>query len=90
LTEEILKNSFLKLQTNDAVIGPAKDGGYYLLGMRKFITEVFKNKKWSTATVGKDTINDFKRLGLIHFVLPVLSDVDREEDLPKELLNKLR
>lgn len=90
LTEDILKNSFLKLQTNDAVIGPAKDGGYYLLGMRKFVTEFFKNKEWSTATVAKDTINDFKRLGLTHFVLPVLSDVDREEDLPKGLLNKLR
>ena len=90
LTEDILKNSFLKLQTNDAVIGPAKDGGYYLLGMRKFVTEFFKNKEWSTATVAKDTINDFKRLGLTHFVLFVLSDVDREEDLPKGLLNKLR
>ncbi|MFZ1808278.1 MAG: TIGR04282 family arsenosugar biosynthesis glycosyltransferase [Cyclobacteriaceae bacterium] len=90
LTEEILKESFIKLVTNDAVIGPAKDGGYYLLGMRTFVPEFFKGKEWSTATVAKDTINDFKRLGLTHFVLPALSDVDREEDLPKELLSKLR
>ncbi|HNP07860.1 MAG TPA: TIGR04282 family arsenosugar biosynthesis glycosyltransferase [Cyclobacteriaceae bacterium] len=90
LTEEILNQSFQKLESKDAVIGPAKDGGYYLLGMRRFIPDLFKNKEWSTSTVAKDTINDFKRLKLDYFELPTLRDVDREEDLPEELRVKLR
>ncbi|MEQ8364678.1 MAG: TIGR04282 family arsenosugar biosynthesis glycosyltransferase [Cyclobacteriaceae bacterium] len=90
LTKEVLNESFLRLEANDTVIGPAKDGGYYLLGMRKFVADFFKNKVWSTATVAQDTIKDFNRLGLTHFVLPVLSDVDREGDLPADFLKKLR
>lgn len=90
LTEKILEESFERLGNNDAVIGPAKDGGYYLLGMNKFYSEFFKDKKWSTSSVGRDTISDFNQLKLTHFLLPTLNDVDREEDLPKELLAKLR
>ena len=41
-----LKEAFDALTTHDTVIGPAKDGGYYLLGMRFLITDVFKNKEW--------------------------------------------
>lgn len=90
LTEHILKEAFERLKSSDTVIGPAKDGGYYLLGMNQFVPDFFGNKEWSSASVSRDTIDDFKRLNLTYFELPELSDIDREEDLPEELLTKLR
>jgi rSAM/selenodomain-associated transferase 1 len=82
LTYEILNVAFKELRTHDVVIGPAKDGGYYLLGMKRFHPVFFENKNWSTDSVFTDTINDTKRLNLTYHVLPVISDVDEETDLP--------
>lgn len=89
LTSAILQNAFVAMESCDGVIGPAKDGGYYLLGTRKFIQDLFNGKKWSTNTVAEDTINDFVRLGITYHTLPLLTDVDREEDLPIEILSRL-
>ncbi len=80
LTEAIIQEAFHQLNTNDVVIGPANDGGYYLLGMRKLCAELFENKQWSNDTVYQATINNFKELRLSNYVLPVLIDVDTEED----------
>jgi len=85
LTNDILKEAFESLKRHDAVVGPAVDGGYYLLGMNKMIPELFNNKKWSTSTVRDDTIEDLKLLQCSYHLLPVLHDVDRESDLPPEL-----
>ena len=82
ITEEIVTKAFEALEHNDTVIGPAADGGYYLLGMNKFIPELFDNKEWSTASVCVDTINDFKRFNLSYQQLPALHDIDTEADLP--------
>ncbi len=82
LTGSIIDQAFESLTTVDAVIGPAVDGGYYLLGMRKFYPAVFDNKRWSTDTVLKETVEDFESMGLTYSKLEVLRDVDREEDLP--------
>lgn len=90
LTEKILEDAFNALESKDAVIGPAKDGGYYLLGMRSFIPALFQNKKWSTASVASDTIKDFEYLNLSYHTLPLLTDVDTESDLPEEILSKLK
>ncbi|MGQ0738082.1 MAG: TIGR04282 family arsenosugar biosynthesis glycosyltransferase [Bacteroidota bacterium] len=87
LTADILKKAFEGLNTNDAVIGPAKDGGYYLLGMKKLITEIFENKKWSTASVYSETISDLEKAGFSYATLPLLNDVDRVEDVPEKLFN---
>lgn len=89
LTESLIKEAFLKLEEFDAVLGPAKDGGYYLLGTRKFIPQLFEGKDWSTSMVAQQTMNDFKQLGLTYHVLPSLTDVDTEADLPQEILDKL-
>jgi rSAM/selenodomain-associated transferase 1 len=83
LTEDILKQAFNALESSDAVIGPARDGGYYLLGMNKPYTEVFRNKDWSTETVFKETIRDFDSLGLKYAKLQMLRDIDIEDDLPE-------
>ncbi len=81
LSEEYLKLAYGTLDNDDAVIGPAKDGGYYLLGLSGFYPHFFKDKVWSTNTVAQDTIKDFEKLGLSFSELPPLSDVDVEEDL---------
>ncbi len=85
ITEEILTEAFEALDRHDAVIGPAVDGGYYLLGMNKFIPELFDNKQWSTSSVGKATIDDLKRLSYSYQLLPQLRDIDTESDLPQYL-----
>ena len=85
LTEDFLVKSFETLQHSNAVIGPAADGGYYLLGMSKFIPELFNDKNWSTSSVCDDTIQDLKRLHCSYHLLPTLQDVDRESDLPQYL-----
>lgn len=81
LSPEILNNAFDQLATHDAVIGPAADGGYYLLGLRRAHQRLFLNKKWSTSSVLKQTLLELKAAGLKTASLPVLSDIDTIEDL---------
>lgn len=85
LTGEIIDEAFRALKSADAVIGPAQDGGYYLLGMNKLLNTVFHNKKWSTQTVFSDTVEDFDSIGLRYQRLILLRDIDTEDDLPEEL-----
>jgi uncharacterized protein len=82
LTENIVQAAFDVLNHNDAVIGPAADGGYYLLGMNRLIPELFRNKIWSTDSVCNDTIQDLKSLHFSYQLLPTLHDIDKESDLP--------
>ena len=56
-----LKEAFKQLDNHDIVIGPAQDGGYYLLGMKKLHLKVFKNKDWGTETVRQDTLKRFTK-----------------------------
>jgi uncharacterized protein len=81
LNESILNDAFAKLEHNDVVIGPAADGGYYLLGMKKFIKELFREKEWSTDNVLLDTLLDIKKQGVAYAMLPTLNDIDEEKDL---------
>lgn len=79
LTTETINLAFEKLNTNDVVIGPAEDGGYYLLGMKNLLQGVFKNKEWGTKSVRKDTLEDLK--GKKVHLLEMLNDVDVFEDI---------
>ncbi len=81
LTAEIIKEAFTRLNHYDVVIGPAFDGGYYLLGMKQLHTALFENKTWSTSTVLQQTISDLNQLQISYFLLPELSDIDEEKDL---------
>jgi glycosyltransferase A (GT-A) superfamily protein (DUF2064 family) len=69
------------LQTHEAVVGPADDGGYTLLGLTSPIRAIFENKAWSTDTVLGDTLADFKRLGMSVARLETLRDLDTLDDL---------
>jgi len=79
LTAETIENAFIALENNEVVIGPAEDGGYYLLGMNSLEEKVFKNKEWGTETVRKDTLEDLKDKKV--FLLGELNDVDVFEDI---------
>lgn len=89
LTSGIIDEAFIRLRSNDTVVGPARDGGYYLLGMNENHPELFTHKLWSTNSVCRDTIQDFMTLGLKYHELPVLTDVDEEKDLPDALKSLL-
>ena len=65
----------------DLVLGPATDGGYYLLGMKQLQPALFQHKAWSTATVLPDTLADAARLNLTVQLLSPLRDVDTVDDL---------
>ncbi|KEO73502.1 TIGR04282 family arsenosugar biosynthesis glycosyltransferase [Anditalea andensis] len=81
LDHEIINQGFDALSNHDMAIGPAADGGYYLLGMKKNYTFLFRNKPWSTSSVYGLTIHDAHSFGLNIHILPTLRDVDTKEDL---------
>lgn len=81
LTDEHISIAFDLLDENDAVVGPAVDGGYYLLGLKRSNPILFNNKKWSSNSVLEDTIADFDSLHWKWIKIDTLSDVDTVEDL---------
>lgn len=74
-----IEDAFTALQKNDVVLGPAQDGGYYLLGMKSLIPEVFSDKEWGTETVYKDTLDNLQTKS-VH-LLETLNDIDYARDL---------
>ncbi|MDE3742897.1 TIGR04282 family arsenosugar biosynthesis glycosyltransferase [Maribacter polysaccharolyticus] len=74
-----LANAFKALHENDYVIGPATDGGYYLLGMKSYNDKIFKNKAWGTNKVFEDTMNDMTNDKV--FLLETKNDIDHYEDI---------
>lgn len=87
LTTEIINNAFELLENNDVVIGPALDGGYYLLGMKTLHNCIFENKSWSTDLLLAETLESLKKENLSVQLVPKLSDIDTETDLTPELRN---
>nr|WP_290226107.1 TIGR04283 family arsenosugar biosynthesis glycosyltransferase [Trichocoleus desertorum] len=77
----ILSKAFQELQQHDLVLGPATDGGYYLIGLRRFVPELFQDIAWSTDRVWQQTIAIAQQHHLSVGSLPPLDDVDRPEDL---------
>ena len=90
LDEEQINNAFQSLQEEQIVIGPATDGGYYLLGMNSLHPALFVNKQWSSDTVYEDTLADIKAAGLTVTILRELNDIDEEADLPPSLVQQLK
>ena len=81
LQDSHINEAFSKLKYNVDVIGPAEDGGYYLLGLKKVIPSLFKNKNWGTAAVLSDTMKDLENYKM-EFT-ETLNDSDTFEDLEK-------
>ena len=83
IAASIIEDAFEKLDECDVVLGPSEDGGYYLLGMRQLIPELFSNIDWSTERVLQQTMVAIQQKKLTWHQLPVLNDIDTEEDLKK-------
>jgi rSAM/selenodomain-associated transferase 1 len=83
LDMRIIDEAFAFLQKKDVVIGPAEDGGYYLIGFRKdaFDGDVFADIDWGTDHVCRQTMRHIHAAGLNGHVLPVWQDIDTYEDL---------
>lgn len=82
LMPELLRQAFARLDSHPVVLGPARDGGYYLLGLRGMVPEIFRDIPWSTGAVLGATVERLAALGITPARLPVLGDVDVAADLP--------
>ncbi len=78
---EYIKKAFLELKKNDFVLGPCCDGGYYLVGARKVIPEVFHNIPWGTDRVLRKTLGKLNSLNIRYSLIPFWYDIDTIEDL---------
>lgn len=85
LSSSILLDAFTVLDEKQVVIGPSEDGGYYLLGMRHFFPFLFEEKAWSTDTVCSSTIQQLEIQNICYEILPILNDIDTEDDLKQYL-----
>lgn len=81
LSTEVINEAFEALRTNDCVLGPASDGGYYLIGLRVLHDFLFQDKPWSTSDVLLDTLLDLQNAQLSYKLLPTLNDIDTKTDL---------
>ena len=80
LTPDLVQQAFDELDRHTFVVGPALDGGYYLLGMNAFHPEVFEGVEWSSEHTLRQTLDQMIRPGQSVFALPALSDIDFIED----------
>lgn len=81
LTAVVLRRAWNALAGKDLVLGPARDGGYYLIGLHRPVPELFAEMPWSTGQLLARTLATAEDLGLRVAQLETLADVDRPEDL---------
>lgn len=79
LNIDILNKAFTELDHHDVVIGPANDGGYYLIGMKK-LNPIFTSIEWSTSSVLEGTLKLINNNNLSFSLLETLTDIDHIED----------
>lgn len=79
LDPSLIEKAFEELTQNEVVIGPAADGGYYLIGLKKVHPRIFKNKSWGTPSVRRDTLKDLEKVDV--YLLPSMNDIDVIEDI---------
>lgn len=80
---DLLGAAYEALETHDGVIGPARDGGYYLIGLRRPCQPLFERITWSSPHVMDQTLRRAAEAGLTVYRLPMLADVDEPHDLPE-------
>ena len=83
ITEDHIRQAFQALAETDVVIGPATDGGYYLLGMKQLHAFLFENKPWSEPNLREQTEQAIQAHNLTFERLAELSDIDEWEDYAK-------
>ncbi len=83
VTADLLRNAADALAHADAVIGPAEDGGYWLLGLAREVRGVFERIDWGTGAVLTQTVTRLADAGIDPVRVPELADCDRPEDLAR-------
>lgn len=86
----ILNQALQELLSNDAVFGPALDGGYYLIGLKEVYSEIFENIPWSTDKVLQLTEKQLNKRKLTYSLLKPLRDIDTPDDWESYLSSKSR
>jgi len=83
ISEHIINSGFNALKHSKVVLGPAQDGGYYLVGMKTLSPTIFLNKPWSQPSLLKETLAELNNYSL----LKELNDIDTIDDLRNSSLN---
>ncbi len=83
IDQSTIQNAIAELKDVDLCLGPADDGGYYLIGMSKLSAALFDDKPWSQPNLMAETKRTIKELNLTSYFLQQLSDIDNAEDLAK-------
>ena len=78
---ENIERAFDSLNHSDVVIGPSEDGGYWLIGMKKFIPDAFNISKWGNSSVLNSTIKKLNDSGTIYNLADTLQDLDTPDDI---------
>ncbi len=76
------------MRKTDVVLGPAADGGYYLIGLRRPAPQLFEGIAWSSEHVLQQTVERIAASGLSHQLLSVKEDIDDVESLRRHLENE--
>jgi rSAM/selenodomain-associated transferase 1 len=89
LSSDLIAEAFDLLVRNDAVLGPATDGGYYLIGLSRPVPDAFRDIPWSTDQTFAVTSSRLAGAGVIPHLLPPLNDIDTWDDLEAAELTTL-
>jgi rSAM/selenodomain-associated transferase 1 len=90
LDAAMLDDALAALASHDVVLGPARDGGYYVIGLGRQAPELFRGIEWSTARVLDQTLGRAAQAGLTVALLPPLDDLDTPEDLVRWIAIRAR
>jgi rSAM/selenodomain-associated transferase 1 len=85
VSSETITQAINSLEEVDVVLGPAMDGGYYLLGLNNHIPEIFQEIEWSTDRVLNQTLERIKDKKLSFELLKTLKDIDTLDDFNSQL-----
>lgn len=80
-----IKQAFTLLNTKDFVLGPLRDGGYYLFGMKQYHPGLLENTPFDNGTAFQSTLEIIDKMGASYKVLPELYDVDAADEIPDRL-----
>lgn len=85
LTSSAVEAAFAQLEYFDIVLGPALDGGFYLLGARRYVAGMLRKVPWSQSNTMESTVARFQELGLSMNLMPPGADIDELDDLQSAL-----
>jgi rSAM/selenodomain-associated transferase 1 len=89
ITTTVIEQAFYLLNKQEIVLGPARDGGYYLLGIKDAVRDIFDGIEWSTSKVLQQTISHIQKNLYSFSMLEELQDIDTIENVPIEWLQTL-